>query len=162
VIASKTIGIRSSFALALFVAAALPALADGPFQFFPLAPCRVVDTRNAAGVNGGPAVTANQLRKFRIQGNCGVPAGAKAVSLNATVVSPGSAGWLGVYPATGFSGTSTINFNAGEFAIANGAIVPLSAVAVPADMDLSAFWGNYSGVSPTTHVILDITGYFAP
>ncbi|HSS50302.1 MAG TPA: hypothetical protein VLX28_15300 [Thermoanaerobaculia bacterium] len=159
-IAFRSFRLHTPLVLALLVAASAPALADGPFQFFPVSPCRVVDTRNASGVNGGPALTANQIRKFRMQGNCGVPVGAKAVTLNATVVSPGSAGWLGVYPATGFSGTSTINFNAGEFAIANGAIVPLSPVAVPADLDISAFWGNYSGVAPQTHVIIDVTGYF--
>jgi hypothetical protein len=159
-IASKILGFRSWLVPALLLVAAVPAMADGPFQFFPVAPCRVVDTRNAPSTNGGPAVTANALRTFRMQGNCLVPNGAKAVTVNVTVVSPGSAGWLGVYPATGFSGTSTINFNAGEFAIANGAIVPLSAVAVPADRDISVFWSNYSGVNPTTHVLLDITGYF--
>jgi hypothetical protein len=144
----------------LFLLTSAPALADGPFQFFPVSPCRVVDTRNANGVNAGPALTANQTRKFRMQGNCGVPVGAKAVSLNVTVVSPGSAGWLGVYPATGFSGTSTINFNSGEFAIANGAIVPVSLVSVGSDLDLSVFWSNYSGTAPQANVILDVTGYF--
>jgi len=151
---------QSRLVLALLVAASAPVLADGPFQFFPVSPCRVADTRNPNGTNGGPALTANQIRRFRVQGNCSVPIGAKAVTLNATVVQPGAAGWLGVYPSTGFTGTSTINFNAGEFAIANGAIVPLSAVAAPADLDLSAFWSNYSGTAPQTHVILDVTGYF--
>lgn len=159
-IASKSFGFQKWLVLALLLATAAPALADGPFQFFPVAPCRVVDTRNPAGMNGGPAITANQIRKFRMQGSCGVPVGAKAVSLNVTVVSPGSAGWLGVYPATGFSGTSTINFNAGEFAIANGAIVPISPVSVGSDLDLSVFWSNYSGAAPQTNVILDVTGYF--
>ncbi|HEV7504951.1 MAG TPA: hypothetical protein VGS07_08575 [Thermoanaerobaculia bacterium] len=159
-IKSRSFRFQTPLVLALLVAASAPVLADGPYQFFPVAPCRVVDTRNPNGVNAGPALPANQTRKFRIQGNCSVPIGAKAVTLNATVVSPGSAGWLGVYPSTGFSGTSTINFDAGEFAIANGAIVPLSPVAVPADLDISAFWGNYSGVSPQTHVVIDVTGYF--
>jgi hypothetical protein len=158
--ALRSFRFHSGLVLALLVAASAPVLAAGPFQFFPVTPCRVVDTRNANGVNAGPALTANQIRKFRMQGNCGVPVGAKAITLNATVVSPGSAGWLGVYPSTGFTGTSTINFNEGEFAIANGAIVPLSPVAVAADLDLSAFWGNYTGVAPQTHVILDVTGYF--
>ena len=159
-IAPRSFRFQRRLVLALLLAVSAPVLADGPFQFFPLTPCRVVDTRNANGVNGGPALTANQIRKFRMQGNCGVPVGAKAVTLNATVVSPGSAGWLGVYPATGFSGTSTINFNAGEFAIANGAIVPLSPVGGPTDLDISAFWSNYTGNAPQTHVILDVTGYF--
>ena len=96
--------------LAFLWLAASPVLADGPFQFFPVTPCRVADTRNAAGVNGGPAITVLTTRKFRIQGNCGVPSGAKAVTLNVTVVQPGEAGWLGLYPsATSFSGTSTID-----------------------------------------------------
>lgn len=159
-IAPKIPGFRSWLVTALFLAAAVPAFADGPFQYFPVAPCRVVDTRGAAGTNGGPAVTSNTLRTLRMQGNCGVPNGAKAVSVNVTVVSPGSAGWLGIYPATGFTGTSTINFNAGEFAIANGAIVPLSTVAAAGDKDLSVYWGNYSGTNPTAHVLVDLTGYY--
>ena len=156
--ALKNFGRVKSLALVLVFASAAPALADGPFQFFPLTPCRVADTRNAVGVNGGPAITVLTNRTFRIQGNCGVPVGAKAVTLNVTVVQPGEAGWLGLYPsATSFSGTSTINFNAGEFAIANGAIVPLS----PATNDISVLWGNYSSNrSTTTNVILDVTGYF--
>jgi len=157
---SPSVRVSKWLGLALLISTALPALADGPFQFFPVSPCRVVDTRGAAGTNGGPAVTSNTTRLFRMQGNCGVPNGAKAVSLNVTVVQPGSAGWMGVYPATGFSGTSTINFNAGEFAIANGAIVPVSTVAVAGDKDLSVFWGNYTGTNPTANVLIDITGYF--
>src|SRR5262245_14220244 len=135
--ATQSVRFSKWLGLALLLTTALPALADGPFQFFPVAPCRVVDTRGAVATNGGPALASNTTRTFRMQGNCGVPNGAKAVSLNVTVVQPGSAGWLGVYPATGFSGTSTINFNAGEFAIANGAIVPVSAVAAPTDRDLA-------------------------
>ncbi len=158
--AMQSVRVSKWIGLALLLTTALPALADGPFQFFPVAPCRVVDTRGAVATNGGPALAPNVLRTFRMQGNCGVPNGAKAVSLNVTVVQPGSAGWLGAYPATGFSGTSTINFNAGEFAIANGAIVPISAVVAPTDRDLGIFWSNYTGTSPTAHVLLDITGYF--
>jgi hypothetical protein len=158
VTALKNFARLRSLVLVLVLTSAAPALADGPFQFFSLTPCRVADTRNAAGVNGGPAITVLTTRTFRIQGNCGVPVGAKAVTLNVTVVQPGEAGWLGLYPsATNFSGTSTINFNMGEFAIANGAIVPLS----PATNDISVLWGNYSSNrSTTTNVILDVTGYF--
>jgi hypothetical protein len=160
VIAFKSFGTIRSLALFLVFASAVPAFADGPFQFFPLTPCRIADTRNANGVNGGPAITVFTTRTFRIQGSCNVPVGAKAVTLNVTVVQPGEAGWLGLYPsATSFSGTSTINFNTGEFAIANGAIVPLS----PAQNDISVLWGDYSSNRVvTTNVILDVTGYFAP
>jgi hypothetical protein len=156
----KSFGFRWWLVLVLLFACSATALADGPFQFFPVSPCRVVDTRKPDGMNAGPAVTAYQARGFRIQGLCGVPAGANAVALNVTVVTPGEAGWLGVYPATGFSGTSTINFETGEFAIANGAIVPVSAVAGATDTDVSVVWGNYSSSAPRTHVLLDVTGYF--
>jgi hypothetical protein len=145
--------------LALLLTSAAPTLAAGPYQFFPLTPCRVVDTRGPDGVNGGPAVTAYQSRSFSIQGNCGVPLAAEAVTLNLTVVSPTEAGWLGIYPsATGFSGTSTVNFATGEFALANGAIVPVSATV----NDVSVLWGNYSANVATTDVVIDVTGYFAP
>jgi len=159
-IAPKSFGFGRWLAPVVLLAGSASALADGPFQFFPVTPCRVADTRNAVGVNGGPAISVFTTRTFRIQGNCNVPVGAKAVTLNVTVVQPGEAGWLGLYPsATSFSGTSTINFNTGEFAIANGAIVPLS----PATNDISVLWGNYSSNrTVSTNVILDVTGYFAP
>lgn len=153
-------GFQKWFMAALAFAVSAPAMAGGPYQFYPVSPCRVVDTRNPNGVNGGPAITVNQLRGTRIQGNCGVPVGAKAVSVNITVVTPGEAGWLGVYPVTGFSGTSAINFNNGEFAIANGAIVPISPVSLATDMDSSVLWGNYTSNVTQTHVLLDVTGYF--
>ncbi len=38
----------------------------GPFQFVPLTPCRIVDTRNPPGPTGGPALAANTQRSFPI------------------------------------------------------------------------------------------------
>ena len=155
----KRLGSIRWLAFVLLLPGAAPALADGPFQFFPLVPCRAADTRNAPGPSGGPELTDNVTRSFPVHGICGVPAGAKAVTFNVTVVSPGCAGWLGIYPSsTGFSGTSTINFNAGEAAIANGAIVPVS----PVTNGVTVLWGDYCSPNgnSTAHVILDVTGYF--
>lgn len=46
----------------------------------------------AAGHYGGPAVFAGGERVVTAAGRCGVPASAKAVSLNATAVTPPAAG----------------------------------------------------------------------
>jgi hypothetical protein len=51
---------------------------------------------------------------------------------------------------------STLNFAAGEPAIANGAIIPV-AVGTP---DLSVTYGTCCGGTFSTHLILDVTGYF--
>ena len=55
----------------LAVAAALlanTAEAAGPFQFFSVTPCRLVDTRGPVGVTGGPALAGNVTRSFPIPG----------------------------------------------------------------------------------------------
>lgn len=144
------------FASAVVVlgAFARPAGAQG-LQFFAVTPCRTVDTRSG---NGG-IITASVLRQFSIKGTCGIPATAKAVSLNATIVSPSVDGFFSLWPAGGvFPTVSTINFLAGEPALANGAIVPLAASAPPA-VDLSVAYGTGNG-NGTTHAVLDVTGYF--
>ena len=64
------------------------AQAGGPYSFFPLTPCRVVDTRGPTGPQGGPALAANTVRNFTIIGvnSCGVPATAKAAAMNITAI----------------------------------------------------------------------------
>jgi hypothetical protein len=49
-----------------------------PGNLFTLAPCRVLDTRDAAGQYGGPALVAGQSRAFTLAGRCGIPASARA------------------------------------------------------------------------------------
>jgi hypothetical protein len=129
-----------------------PAEAQTGLQFFAVTPCRAVDTRSGFG----GIMSASTQRNFTIKGVCGVPGTAKAVSLNVTVVGPTQDGFVSLWPTGGaFPVVSTVNFNAGEPALANGAIVPL-AVATP---DLATIYGTASG-SGTIHTILDVTGYF--
>jgi hypothetical protein len=132
----------------------LPAHADGPFQYYTVSPCRVVDTRSA----DGPALQDGAIREFPIQGSCGVPVGAKAVVLNVTAVSPTGAGHLRLFPSgIAMPTVSTVNFVAGDTAIANGAIVPLANQSLEPD-DLSVF---ARVVGPgTVHLLLDVNGYF--
>ncbi len=146
-------------ALIAAVLALVPrAEAGGPFSFFSLSPCRVVDTRNAAGATGGPALAANATRGFPILGACGVPATAKAVVFNVTITQPTDFGDLRAFPAgTTMPLASVINWVTSDFAVANGAIIPVGSsggnhVSIHVDMPV--------GSSGTVHVILDVTGYF--
>jgi hypothetical protein len=47
-----------------------------------MTPCRLVDTRAASGPLGGPGLKAGKTRTFVLTGVCGVPASAKALSVN--------------------------------------------------------------------------------
>lgn len=151
-----------SAAVVACVAALLPAAAHaaGPFKYFALTPCRAADTRNPPGTNGGPALSADTTRSFKIQGLCGVPVGAKAVTINVTVVSPNlstNGGFASLFPSGGgIPSVSTINFTNADTALANGAIVPLSTNT----NDLSVFFNAYNLGSGTIHLVLDVTGYF--
>lgn len=146
-------------AAALLFLGALPALADGPFRFYALTPCRAVDTRQAPyGPALAPTNFGNPVRDFQIQGVCGVPVGAKAVAVNVTAVGPTAKGHLRLFPSgTAAPNISSINFAGGETALANGAIVPLGG----STPDLSVYTFLVSGTA-NTHLVLDVTGYFAP
>ncbi|MES1242752.1 MAG: hypothetical protein ABUT39_14140 [Acidobacteriota bacterium] len=146
------LSVRQLLLVALLLLTAMPALADGPFRFYPITPCRLVDTRSTEA----PALAAGSTRDFQVQGKCGVPVGAKAAALNATVFVPSSNGHLRLFPSgSPLPNISTINFQSG-IVIANGAVVSLSANA----NDLSVY--TFLGTGGSTHFILDVTGYFAP
>jgi parallel beta-helix repeat protein len=120
--------------------------------FYALTPCRVVDTRNANGPRGGPALVAGAQRTFTLGGNCGVPASARSLSVNVTVTSPSVPGDLRLF-AGGSSapGTTAINYRAGQTR-ANNAIVTLGGSG-----DLAVQCDQATG---TVHLILDLNGYF--
>ncbi len=120
---------------------------SGALSLFTVAPCRAVDTRAA----DGPALAGGSDRPFTISGKCGVPAAAKAVSINVTVTQPTASGDLRLYPAT-LPLVSTINFKAGQTR-ANNAVAGLSGTGqftVRTDM----------AAGKTVHFIVDVNGYF--
>jgi hypothetical protein len=123
-----------------------------PLDFFTVTPCRLVDTRNPPGPLGGPILAANADRTFDLDGSCGVPSGASALSVNLTAVSAAAAGTFVVYPGDLVSppNTSTLNFQAG-LTRANNAIVKLDAEGEIKLLNSSA---------GTTHCIIDVNGYF--
>lgn len=119
--------------------------------FYPLSPCRVLDTRNVLGSMGGPSMAANQSRDFPVQGACGIPSTALAYSLNFTVVPQHTLGYLTVWPSGATRPVvSTMNSLSGAIT-ANAAIVPAGAGG-----NISAF------VTDDTDLIADVNGYFAP
>jgi hypothetical protein len=127
--------------------------ATPPRVFIGLVPCRIADTRgNGAPIQGG--IFANgQTRTWTLTNACGIPVGANAVSANFTVTGspaapPGAI--LTAWPLGQAQPTASIlNFQAGQ-TIANAAIVPLG---IGGQVNVA--------VSHSTHVILDVNGYFA-
>ncbi len=129
-----------------------------PAIFVPVSPCRVADTRGNGftGAYGPPSlVGGGPARSFPIPSSptcTGIPASARAFSLNFTIVAPGgtpAGGYITVFPTGGTQPVvSTQNFGSGSI-IANAAIVPA---------------GTSGGVSVfvnfTTDLIIDINGYF--
>ena len=119
-------------------------------RFVPVAPCRVVDTRNAAGPFGGPTMAGGATRSFTIpQSVCGIPGTAQAYSLNVTVVPEGPLYYLSLWPAGQSQPlVSTLNSFGGAI-VANAAIVPAGTGGA-----VSVY------VTNPADVVLDINGYF--
>jgi hypothetical protein len=120
-------------------------------QFYPLTPCRIADTRNPTGPLGGPSIAAGASRAFPVQSSaCGIPATAKAYSLNITAVPHGGLDYLTTWP-TGEAQPYVSTLNALTGAVtANAAVVPAGTGG-----DVSIY------VSDQADVILDVNGYFA-
>jgi hypothetical protein len=125
---------------------------SGPAAFYPLSPCRLADTRMAPGPLGGPALAPGWERVLTASGACGVPASARGLSVNLTVVAGGS-GHLTFFPGNGTNpGSSTLNFSAGQVR-ANNAVLPLAT-------DGTGTVTVLNGSPGTNHLIVDINGYF--
>ncbi len=129
----------------------VPANTASALSFYPLAQCRIADTRN--GGLFGSTFGAGETRSLPVlSSTCNIPSTAQAYSLNFTVaphqntlyaLTAWPAGQSQPYPPTltDFAGTVT----------ANAAIVPAGSN------------GNISvNVSHPADVIVDINGYFAP
>ena len=123
-----------------------------PTSYFSVAPCRVADTRSAAGPYGGPALAANADRTFVVAGQCSIPVDAASVAFNFTVTGAASAGDLRTVPAgIALPLVSTLNWAAGQTR-ANNAVVSLGAG--------GAIVVHPDQASGTVHLIVDVNGYF--
>jgi len=111
--------------------------------FVPLTPGRAYDSRSGAGIH-----TTLSSRVVQLAGGS-VPVGASAVSMNLTSDGAAGAGYLTVFPADrGQPVISNLNYPAVD-PRANAGMVRLSSGGA-----LNTF------VNQTTHVIIDVNGYF--
>ena len=128
----------------------VPATDPAALDFFPLTPCRVIDTRLG---QGGP--TLQGMTDYTIQGICGIPNDAQAYSFNFTVVPANNVpvGYLTVWPyGPDLPNVSTLNDYTGTV-VANAGIVP------------AGMGGEISAYVYTTgkaDLLVDVNGYFAP
>jgi Tol biopolymer transport system component len=122
-----------------------------PQLFYTLSPCRLADTRLPAGDWGGPTLSAGFDRSFMLVGRCGIPASAKAVSLNLTVVQPTAPGDLRLFAGGAAPLASVINYSPGQTR-ANSSVVFLGRggeVTLRSDQ-----------ASGHADVVVDVNGYF--
>jgi uncharacterized repeat protein (TIGR03803 family) len=119
----------------------------GGLSLYPVAPCRVIDTRQ----NGGQPFSGTLNPPVNVEGSvCGPPSSAQAYAFNATVVPSGSLGYLTLWPdGSSQPVVSTLNALDGSIS-SNMAIVPTK----NGKVDAYAFG--------LTQLILDIASYFAP
>lgn len=130
-----------------------PAGPPRPSRFYALTPCRLFDTREAAGPLGGPAISAGARRLFPLGGTCGIPPGARAISTNVTVVAAGAAGSIVLWAGDGeIPGTSNVNVAAGRTRANNG-VIELA-------RDGTRTIQVRNGTAAAAHLILDVNGYF--
>jgi hypothetical protein len=121
--------------------------------FFPLPPCRLIDTRNAVGPLGGPALQGQQSRTFALTGICGIPATAKVLAVSMVALQATANGHITLFP-TGqpVPTTSAVNFVPGRSRAGNG-VLQLNPSGA-----MNAFDGQATG--NTVHFVLDVYGYF--
>lgn len=111
----------------------------GSSAHVPVTPTRLLDTRFGAPLTGTP-------RQVRLGGVAGVPADARAVIVNATVVTPAAAGWLSAAPTQSATPT-TVSYQAGRTTAAQTML----------RLDAGHAWLRLGGGS--AHVLLDVAGY---
>ena len=124
--------------------------------FYPLTPCRLLDTREVTGERAGaPTLAPGETRTHAVGTRCGLEAvPARSLSVNLTVAGPTANGELIVFrgdlptdPAS-----SSISFKAGA-ARANNGVLEISRAAD----------GTFQVQNRSTgevHFILDVNGYF--
>ncbi len=124
-----------------------------PTRLHTITPCRIADTRDPAGPTGGAPLAASQTTVLRVTGRCGIPSTALSIAANITVVNPSASGTLSVFAGGPIvSGTTEVPVTAGRTRALNA--IPLlgttGSLSVRADLPADG----------TTHVVLDVSGYF--
>ena len=114
-------------------------------SLYPVAPCRVLDTRQNNGQPFSGTLVVNVVGSV-----CAPSSSAQAYVFNATVVPPGSMPYLTLWPdGTGQPMVSTLNAY-------DGVITSNMAIVLTTNGSIDAY------AYALTQLILDISGYFAP
>ena len=122
--------------------------------FTPLAPTRILDTRNGTGAPQA-RVAPNGVVPLQVVGVAGIPPGATAVAVNITATDTSGTGFVTAYPDGGATpNVSNLNYGPGT-TVPNSAIVPLGPDGA---IDLA----NQGGTAGDIDLIADVTGYFEP
>ena len=128
--------------------------ATSALAFYPLPPCRVVDTRNPPGPLGGPSLQGGTKRDFPVlqSTSCNIPSSAQAYSMNVAVlpIDGGSLGYLTVWPAGQEQPIVAQLSDITGTVVSNAAIVPAGTGGA-----ISVYASN------STDLVVDINGFFA-
>ena len=121
------------------------------FDFVPLAPIRLVDTRERweylNPFTSGGKVGAGTVLRVQVAGVRGVPGDAKAASVNVTAIQADATTFVTAFPCGARPGTSNLNLIPWQGVAANGAMVQLSSAG-----ELCVY------VDQPAHVVIDING----
>lgn len=133
--------------------------------FTPVAPCRIIDTREPGGNTGRLVADAARnflawtTTNFSVQGgsatNCNLTGNTNtaAIVVNFTVVGPSTGGYITAFPAnTAAPLAATLNFNAGDVR-GNNATLKLNQAAGQAQFKVYT--------TSQTHLVADVVGYYA-
>jgi hypothetical protein len=122
-------------------------------DFYTIPPCRIYDSRLV------PApLLSGVARIIQATGTCGIPAGARAVAANVTVITPTSAGFATLYPGNYPQPVaSTVHFAAG-LTRSSQAILPLATNGTGTLASLVSL----AGAGGSAHLAIDVSGYFRP
>lgn len=131
----------------------VPEANPNSLAYYPLPPCRAVDTRSGSGLLGqGTFIQGGGQQDYSLTNVCSLPSTAQAYALNYTAIPRnGKLAYLTTWP-TGATKpvVSTLNSPTGAVT-ANAAIVPASSSG-----GISAF------STDDTDLIIDVAGYYAP
>jgi hypothetical protein len=122
-------------------------------MYFPLTPCRVIDTRGPDGPLGGPSLLPLRERDFPVLESPCIPQGAGAVaySFNVTLLPLDGGTFLRMWPQGAPQPLPGIIESATGIPVSNAAIVP---------------GGTGGGIATSaglsSDMVVDINGYFAP
>ncbi|MEO8505467.1 MAG: hypothetical protein ABI609_16340 [Acidobacteriota bacterium] len=123
-------------------------------DFYTVVPCRILDTRAIAGPLGAPALASGEQRLLPIMSSaCGIPADARAVSINVTAILSAASGSLTLFPGDrALPVTTNISFAIGNTR-ANNTVVGLA-------LDGTETIRVKNNSLGTVELVLDVNGYF--